>query len=83
MADVKQSIYAGILAMIYQDVENSAAAPLYYGFGGHTEAFLNDPKGMNGISYDDNGNQYMTVTIDKDGWVHYNFILMMVALVKQ
>ena len=73
MADVKQSIYAGILAMIYQDVENSAAAPLYYGFGGHTEAFLNDPKGMNGISYDDNGNQYMTVTIDKDGWVHYNF----------
>lgn len=28
---------------------------------------------MNGISYDDNGNQYMTVTIDKDGWVHYNF----------
>lgn len=73
MADVKQGIYAGILAMIYQDVENSAAAPLYYGFGGHTEAFLNDPKGMNGISYDDNGNQYMTVTIDKDGWVHYNF----------
>ena len=73
MADVKQSIYAGILAMIYQDVENAADAPLYYGFGGHTEAFLNDPKGMNGISYDDNGNQYMTVTIDKDGWVHYNF----------
>lgn len=73
MADVKQSIYAGILAMIYQDVENAADAPLYYGFGGHTEAFLNDPKGMNGISYDDSGNQYMTVTIDKDGWVHYNF----------
>ena len=73
MADVKQSIYAGILAMIYQDVENAADAPLYYGFAGHTEAFLNDPKGMNGISYDDNGNQYMTVTIDKDGWVHYNF----------
>lgn len=73
IAGLKQSIYAGILAMIYQDVENAADAPLYYGFGGHTEAFLNDPKGMNGISYDDNGNQYMTVTIDKDGWVHYNF----------
>lgn len=73
MADVKESIYASILAMIYQDVETNDGDKLHYGFGGHTEAFLNDPKGMNGISYDDNGNQYMTVTIDKDGWVHYNF----------
>lgn len=73
MADVKQSIYVGILAMIYQDVEFDDGDRLHLGFGGHTEAFLNDPKGMNGISFDDNGNQYMTVTIDKDGWVHYNF----------
>lgn len=73
MAEVKQSIYAGILAMIYQDVEVNDGDSLHYGFGGHTEAFLNDPKGMNAISNFDNGNQYMTVTIDKDGWVHYNF----------
>jgi SEC10/PgrA surface exclusion-like protein len=73
MAQVKKSIYAGILAMIYQDVETNDGDKLHLGFGGHTEAFLNDPKGMNGISFDDNGTQYMTVTIDKDGWVHYNF----------
>ncbi|MBB1063135.1 SEC10/PgrA surface exclusion domain-containing protein [Limosilactobacillus fastidiosus] len=73
MAEVKQSIYASILAMIYQDVEVNDGDNLHYGFGGHTEAFLNDPKGMNAISNFDNGNQYMTVTIDKDGWVHYNF----------
>lgn len=73
MADVKESIYASILAMVYQDVETKDGDSMHLGFGGHTEAFLNDPHGMNAISYDDNGNQYMTVTVDKDGWVHFNF----------
>lgn len=73
MAEVKESIYAGILAMVYQDVEQNDGDSLHLGFGGHTSAFLNDPTGPNGIAFYDNGNQYMTVTIDKDGWVHYNF----------
>lgn len=75
---IKKEIYSNIIAMMYQDYNESGI-----GAGGHTTALLNDPyyrsgNGGNAIALDSNGNlvanQYLAVTIDKKNQIHFNFI---------
>lgn len=75
---IKEEIYSNLIAMMYQDYNDSGV-----GAGGHTTALLNDPyynslHGGNGIALDNNGNlvanQYLAVTIDKQNRIHFNFI---------
>ena len=81
MNDLKQEVYADIIQMMYQDNNNNLGA------GGHTTAQLNDPyynansiQGGNAIALDRDGhlisgaNQYLALTIDNKGQVHFNFI---------
>ncbi|MBD8085760.1 SEC10/PgrA surface exclusion domain-containing protein [Limosilactobacillus sp. c9Ua_26_M] len=81
MDTLKHSIYDTILTMMYMD---SNMKP---GFGGHTTALLNDPSyrptynGVSGnaISLDPStgkviANQYLSVSFDNHGYLHFNFI---------
>lgn len=80
MDQIKQSIYAALLSMMYFDNNDNGV-----GAGGHTTAILNDPyynsnttAGGNAIALSRTGqligNQYLTVSIDGLHQIHFNFI---------
>lgn len=77
---LKEDVYANIVAMMYQDYNDTDI-----GAGGHTTALLNDPEynvtspaGGNAVGLDSNGNavgnQYFALTIDRRNQLHFNFI---------